>query len=229
MLKLTPRGFKEVLREYRSLDEEILPSKNDELTCSLVEPYIEVKDGRYEIPVPFKSEVLKTLLNPADVGTRERCGKQPSLLDLWLKGPSFLMQGDLDVKMVEQPVVVQKVSCSMEVLPDSSDFALDKLIQASPNLHTLKKRCAYLTAFVEFMSAKKLNTPFQKPCLDSSYLDKAFIKIVKFFQSRCFGGAVELLSQESPDAFESIVKKLNCRAKDEASIRRVSELKTLRR
>ena len=52
---------KEALREYRTLDEEILPSKNDELTCSLVELYIEVKDGRYEIPVPFKSEVLKTL------------------------------------------------------------------------------------------------------------------------------------------------------------------------
>ena len=56
------RGF----REYRFLDEEILPSKNDELTCSLVEPYIEVKDGRYEIPVPFKSEVLKTLPNNYD-------------------------------------------------------------------------------------------------------------------------------------------------------------------
>ena len=169
------------------------------------------------------------MLNPADEGTRERCGKQPSLLDLWLKGPSFLLQGDLDVKMAEQSVVVQKVSCSMELLPNSSDFALDKLIQAAPNLYTLKKRCAYLTAFLEFMTAKKLNTPFQTPCLDSSYLYKAFIKIVKFVQSRCFWGAVELLSQESPDAFESIVKKLNCRAKDEASIRRVSELKTLRR
>ena len=52
---------KEALREYRSLDEEILPSKNDELTCCLVEPYIEVRNGRYEIPVPFKSEVFKTL------------------------------------------------------------------------------------------------------------------------------------------------------------------------
>ena len=57
---------KEALREYRSLNEEILPSKNDELTCGLVEPYIEVKDGRYEIPVPFKSEVLKTLPNNYD-------------------------------------------------------------------------------------------------------------------------------------------------------------------
>ena len=54
---------KEALREYKSLDEEILPSKTDELTCSLVEPFIEVKEGRYEIPVPFKSDVLEALPN----------------------------------------------------------------------------------------------------------------------------------------------------------------------
>ena len=57
---------KEALRENRSLDEKILHSKNDELTCSLVEPYIEVKNGRYEIPVPFKSEVFKSLPNNYD-------------------------------------------------------------------------------------------------------------------------------------------------------------------
>ena len=186
-------------------------------------------DKIYLIAPPSSWNYVNTLLNPADVGTRECCGKQPTLLYLWQKGPSFLLQGDLDVKMAEQPVVVQKISCSMELLLDSRDFALDKLIQAAPNLYTLKKRCAYLTACVEFTTAKKLNTPFQKPCLDSTYLDKAFIKIVKFVQSRFFGGAVELFSQESPDAFESTVKKLICRAKDEVSIRRVSELKTLRR
>ena len=59
-------AVKEALREYRFLDKEILPSKNDELTCSLVEPYIEAKDGGYEIPVPFKSEVMKTLPNYYD-------------------------------------------------------------------------------------------------------------------------------------------------------------------
>ena len=47
------------LREYKLLDEEVLPSKNDELTCSLVEPFIRVVDGRYEMPVPFKPDVLK--------------------------------------------------------------------------------------------------------------------------------------------------------------------------
>ena len=76
---------KEALREYRSLDEEMLPSKNDELPCSLVEPCIEVKDGRYEIPVPFKSEVLKTLPNNYDcalkrtLSTRRTACKNPHL------------------------------------------------------------------------------------------------------------------------------------------------------
>ena len=72
------------------------------------------------------------------------------------------------MKIAEQPVVVQILFCSMELLPDSNDFALDKLILAAPNLYTLKKRCAHLTAFVEFMTAKKLKMSFQKPYFDSS-------------------------------------------------------------
>ena len=39
----------DALREYKLLYEEVLPSKNDELTCSLVEPFIRVVDGRYEM------------------------------------------------------------------------------------------------------------------------------------------------------------------------------------
>ena len=55
------------LREYKLLDEEVLPSKNDELTCSLVEPFIRIVDGRYEMPVPFKPDVLKKLPNNYDI------------------------------------------------------------------------------------------------------------------------------------------------------------------
>ena len=84
------------------------------------------------------------------------------------------------IPLCDRASSVGKIDIGSQPLPDSSDFALDELIQAAPNLYTLKKRCAYLTAFVEFMTAKKLNMPFQKPCLDSSYLNKAFIKIVKF-------------------------------------------------
>ena len=45
------------------LDEKIELSKNDQLTCSLVEPFIKVVSCRYQIPVPFKSAVIKTLPN----------------------------------------------------------------------------------------------------------------------------------------------------------------------
>ena len=58
------------LREYKLLDEEELPSKNDELTCSLVEPFIRVVDGRYEMPVPFKPDVLKKLPNNYDIALK---------------------------------------------------------------------------------------------------------------------------------------------------------------
>ena len=59
------------LREYKLLDEEVLPSKNDELTCSLFEPFIRVVDGRYEMPVPFKPDVLKKLPNNYDIALKQ--------------------------------------------------------------------------------------------------------------------------------------------------------------
>ena len=46
-------------------------------------------DQIHLIAPPSSWNYVNTLLNPANMGTRERCGKQPSLLHLWLKGPSF--------------------------------------------------------------------------------------------------------------------------------------------
>ena len=54
---------KNALRKQKLLDEEIELSKNDELTFSLVEPFIKVVNCRYKIPVPFKSDIIKTLPN----------------------------------------------------------------------------------------------------------------------------------------------------------------------
>ena len=51
------------LREYKLLDEEILPSKTNWITYNLVEPFIRLVNGRYEMPVPLKSEVLKEIPN----------------------------------------------------------------------------------------------------------------------------------------------------------------------
>ena len=61
---------KNALREYELLDEEVLPSKNDELTCSLVKPFIRIVDGLYEMPVPFKPDVQKELLNNYDIALK---------------------------------------------------------------------------------------------------------------------------------------------------------------
>ena len=58
------------LREYKLLDKEVLPSKNDELTCSLVEPFIRVVNGRYEMQVPFKPDVRQELPNNYNIALK---------------------------------------------------------------------------------------------------------------------------------------------------------------
>ena len=46
-------------------------SKNNELTRSLVDPFIRVVDGRYEMPVPFKPDILKKLPNNYDIALKQ--------------------------------------------------------------------------------------------------------------------------------------------------------------
>ena len=155
---------------------------------------------------------VNTILNLADVGTRVLSSKQPNSLDLWLKGPSFLLQEQADARPPEHSVVVRRTLASSVDL-SSGDAALDRLIKASPSLYTLKKRCAYLAAFSEFVVAKAKGVAFQKPVLNAGYLDQAFINMVKYVQSQRFGAAIELLSKESLDEFESILKRLGSNTK----------------
>ena len=168
---------------------------------------------------------VNTSLNPADVGTQAQSSKQPSSLDLWLKGPSFLLQEQVDARPPEHSVVVC-VALASSVDLSSGDAALDRLIEASPSLYTLKKRCACLAAFSELVVAKAKGVAFQKPVLNASYLDKAFVNIVKYVQFQRFGAAIKLLSKESPDEFESILKRLGSNTNDPDSKRRLNELKT---
>ena len=100
-------------------------------------------------------------------------------------------------------VVRRTLASSVDL--SSGDAALYRLIEASPSLYTLKKRCAYLAAFWEFVVAKAKGVAFKKPVLNAGYLDKAFVNIVKYVQSQRFRAAIELLSKESPDDFESTV------------------------
>ena len=64
--------------------------------------------------------------------------------------------------------------------------------------------------------------------MSACYLDKAFVNIVKYVQSQRFGAAIELLSKESPDEFEAILKRLGSKTNDPEYKRRLKELKTLR-
>ena len=51
--------FWQNLLEYELQDEIVQPSRREELAASLVEPV----DGRYEIPVPLKNEIVEELPN----------------------------------------------------------------------------------------------------------------------------------------------------------------------
>ena len=90
---------------------------------------------------------VNTSHNPADVGTRETSVRKPGSLALWLKGPSFLLQERANLQSFEPALTVHKISCTLESALDSDVSSLHKLIDASPSLYALKKRCAYLTAF----------------------------------------------------------------------------------
>ena len=61
---------KDSLRKQKLLDKEIELSKDNELTSSLVEPFIKVVNCGYEIPVPSKSNIIKTLPNSYSMALR---------------------------------------------------------------------------------------------------------------------------------------------------------------
>ena len=72
-------ALKQALGEHELSDEIAQPSKNDERVCELTEPEIKVKNGRYEIAVPFKLNELKNLANKFDSASELcHCLKPPS-------------------------------------------------------------------------------------------------------------------------------------------------------
>ena len=54
-------SHKEEVREYELQDEVLQASRTDELARSLVEPNIKVVNGRYEMPVPLKLDMIAKL------------------------------------------------------------------------------------------------------------------------------------------------------------------------
>ena len=67
-----------------------------------------------------------------------------------------------------------------------------------------------------------------QPKLDAKYLDDALLDVVKYVQWNYFGAAVDCLKNNSPDEFDSFLKRMIEKAVDVNDLRRISELKTLR-
>ena len=72
-------------------------------------------------------------------------------------------------------------------ISENNDDSLHNLIKSAPALYTLKKRFAYLNAFKQFLIAKSKGIRFQRPQLNTSYLDRGFMDAVKYVQFQSFG------------------------------------------
>ena len=172
---------------------------------------------------------IHTSLNPADVGTRESANRNPESVSLWLRGPTFRTQQQ---EFTEPPVfapVVRSTRLNRESVQNECCDSFDRLFAASCDPYTLKRRVAYLAAFVKYFVAVKVKkAPFQKPVLNATFLDLAFMKIVRYVQLVCFGTAIEPFSRGTPDNYEAILTSLNNNSKTSEASRRINELKSLR-
>ena len=111
-----------------------------------------------------------------------------------------MLLNSVNVKSEYVPIVCW-TSVQPNGLIECSQYGLDRLIDSAGSLYILKKRLAYLVAFTEFVVDKAKGIKFIKPDLNVTYLDLAFIKTVKYVQSRSFGAAIHVLSVGSPDDF----------------------------
>ena len=169
-----------------------------------------------------------TSINPAVVGTRVEGVKKAEGHSVWLHGPGLLLREGTDPRRSTPTVIVQKTNIADDPLLNDIQKGLNRFFETSPDLHTLKKRLTYLTLFKQFIIAKVKKVPFAKPKIDASLLENAFIDAVKFVQRVRFEAVVDLLKNNSPDVFDSIIKKLSDKAANTEDMNRISELKALK-
>ena len=62
-LKLEISNSKEALRDFEREDKVIQPSENEVTASKLVASNVKVVDGRYQIPVPLKPDIVDKLPN----------------------------------------------------------------------------------------------------------------------------------------------------------------------
>ena len=172
---------------------------------------------------------IHTSLNLADVGILGGANRNPESVSLWLRGPTFLTQQQEFTEPSVFAPVVRSTSLNRESVQNECCDSFDRLIAASCDLYTLKKRVACLVAFVKYCVAVKVKKAlFQKPVLNATFLDLAFMKIVRYVRLDCFGAAIGPLSRGTPDDFEVILTSLNNNSKTSEASRRINELKSLR-
>ena len=171
------------------------------------------------ISSPEAWNYVNTSVNPTNVGTRESSVKHADAVNLWLNGPVFLRMEGIEPRTQD--------TCPIVLLIDRGKSSFERLIESCPDLYWLKKRAAYLTAFKELVIAKAKKVAFERPVVDASYLDTAFLNMVNYVQKVCFGAAVDQLKHSSPDQFEAILKKLSAELLNTEQMHHVSELKTL--
>ena len=79
-LRLENTCLKENLRKIELKDEELLPLREDDMARSLVEPNIKVINGRFEMPVPLKAELIETLPHNYELALKRTLSLRTSAL-----------------------------------------------------------------------------------------------------------------------------------------------------
>ena len=87
--------LKDTIKELSLDAETVVPSRNDVLACDLVKPNVRVKDNRFEIPVPLKSDISLpnnfVLASDRLADLRKKALKQPEVCE-------FLIDSMKDLK-----------------------------------------------------------------------------------------------------------------------------------
>ena len=96
----------------------------------------------------------------------------------------------------------------------------------SHNLYALKKQFANLCAFAICVIAKDKKVEFVLLVWNTSYLNLAFNRAIKYVQSQCFGVAITALSGGILDDFEAMLYKMMKTAFQPEQRPRVNELQT---
>ena len=196
VIKVWPNNFKYALERIALLRRQAL--KNSKMKRRV--------DKIHRVGFVDNWNYVCSSFNPADVGTKDDSLKGFLSHPIWIKGPSFLYEGGEEVRC---PVLVTVCKLLLNLEPSAgTDNTLQNLIETAPDLYTSSKTAAYFVVFKQFILAKAKKVAFCRPKLDAKYLDDALLDVLKYVQSNYFGTAVDCLKNNSPDEFDSFLKRI---------------------